>query len=55
MCGGMYFVAWHYTKPVALLTQAANDVADGNLDIQLDIKSDDEFMLLGDEEAGTGL
>ncbi len=48
MCGGLYFVVWHYTKPVALLTQAANDVADGNLDIQLDIKSDDEFMLLGD-------
>lgn len=47
ICVGLYFAVWHYTRPVSLLTDAAKEVSAGNFDLHLDIRSDDEFMLLG--------
>lgn len=47
VCVGLYFTVWHYTRPVSLLTDAAKEVSAGKFDLHLDIRSDDEFMLLG--------
>lgn len=46
VCFCLNFAVYHYTRPISLLTDAAKDVSAGNLDLQVDIQSNNEFMLL---------
>ena len=48
MIGIGFFLANHITKPLINLVTATNEVADGNLDIQVETTSNDEIAELTD-------
>jgi adenylate cyclase len=45
----VYFIGVKFTRPILQITKAAKDVSNGNLDINLNIKTNDEIEHLGEQ------